>query len=167
MDIIYRYGGEEFVIVFPKTTSEDAKSRLNELIKGFSQIDIYHKEVNFSVTFSAGVYTVKDESVTIDEALKGADSSLYEAKSLGRARVECLQMTPNTYQKGHLNISVIDDDIIIRTLLAQILESITIENLELNIKIFENGPSFLNQNMQKKNVNHFLILDGVMPKWMV
>ena len=41
LDMIYRYGGEEFVIVFPKTTSEDAKRRLNELIKGFSQIDIY------------------------------------------------------------------------------------------------------------------------------
>ena len=29
--------------------------------------------MSFSVTFSAGVFTVKDESVTVDEALKGAD----------------------------------------------------------------------------------------------
>ena len=99
--MIYRYGGEEFVIVFPNTTNEDAKRRLNELIKGFSQIEFTHKEVSFSVTFSAGVFTVKDESVTMDEALKGADSSLYEAKRLGRARVECLQLTPNAYQKEY------------------------------------------------------------------
>ena len=66
-------------------------------------------------------------------------------------------------KKSILNISVIDDDIIIRTLLAQILESITIDNLELNIKVFENGPSFLKSEHAKEDVNHFLILDGVMP----
>ena len=37
LDMIYRFGGEEFVIAFPKTTSEEAKGRLNELIKGFSE----------------------------------------------------------------------------------------------------------------------------------
>lgn len=163
LDIIYRYGGEEFVIVFPNTTSEDAKRHLNELIKGFSQIKFTHNEACFSVTFSAGTYTVKDDFVTITEAFKGADSSLYEAKRLGRARVECLQLTPNAYQKNILNISVVDDDIIIRTLLAQILESITIDNIELNIKVFENGPSFLNSEHAKEDVSHFLILDGIMP----
>ncbi len=73
LDMIYRYGGEEFVIVFPKTTSEEAKGRLNELIKGFSEIVFTHKGISFSVTFSAGVFTVENESVTMDEALKRAD----------------------------------------------------------------------------------------------
>ncbi len=163
LDTIYRFGGEEFVIVFPNTIRKDAKTRLNKLIKGFSQIEYTQKEVSFSVTFSAGIYIVNDESVTIKEALKRADSSLYEAKRLGRSRVECLELTPNAYQKNTLNISVIDDDIIIRTLLAQILESITIDNLEFEIKIFENGPSFLNSEHAKEDVNHFLILDGIMP----
>ena len=47
--------------------------------------------------------------------------------------------------------------------MAQILESLTIDHLELNIKVFENGPSFLNSEHAKEDVNHFLILDGVMP----
>ena len=94
---------------------------------------------------------------------KKQTSSLYEAKRLGRARVECSQLTPNAYKKSILNISVIDDDIIIRTLLSQILESLTIDHLELNIKVFENGPSFLKSEHAKEDVNHFLILDGVMP----
>ena len=66
-------------------------------------------------------------------------------------------------KRALINISIIDDDIIIRTLLAQILESLTINDLELNIKVFENGPSFLHSEHAKEDVNHFLILDGVMP----
>ena len=73
------------------------------------------------------------------------------------------QLSPNSYKKGILNVSVIDDDIIIRTLLSQMLESLTFDHLELNIKVFENGPSFLQSEHAKEDVNHFLILDGVMP----
>ena len=89
--------------------------------------------------------------------------SLYEAKRLGRARCECAQLEPNSYTKSILNVSVIDDDIIIRSLLARMLKSLSIDHLELNIKVFENGPSFLQSDHAKEDVNHFLILDGVMP----
>ncbi|WP_428911877.1 diguanylate cyclase [Niallia sp. Krafla_26] len=163
LDMVYRYGGEEFVIIFPKTTSEEAKKRLSELIQGFSQIEYTHKEETFSVTFSAGVFTVQNDSITWEEAFKEADNSLYEAKRLGRARVECLQKTSQSYQKNIVNISVIDDDFIIRTLLAQILDSLNMKHLQLNIKIFEDGPSFLQSDHAKEEVNHFVILDGVMP----
>ena len=45
--------------------------------------------------------------------------------------------TSQSYKKAMINISVIDDDFIIRALLAQILESLTIKHLQLNIKVFE------------------------------
>jgi len=45
LDMFYRFGGEEFVIVFPKTTSEEAKGRLNELIKGFSKKIFNHNGI--------------------------------------------------------------------------------------------------------------------------
>lgn len=162
-DMICRFGGEEFVIVFPKATCEEAKSRLNELMKGFAKIIFTHRGRSFSITFSAGVFMVHDESVTMEEAFKRADSALYKAKSQGRSRVECYQAENDSYQKNVLNISVIDDDIIIRNVLDQILKSLRPEHVDLNIKVFENGPSFLQSQHAKEDVNHFLILDGVMP----
>lgn len=164
LDIICRYGEEEFVIIFPKTTNIDVRKRLNQVNEGFSKIEFTHNNSWFSVTFSAGVFTVDDASITVEDTLKEADRSLYEAKSLGRARVECLQMSSNIHKKRIINISVIDDDIIIRSLLAQILESITLANCEFNIMTFENGPSFLNSAHADDEVNHFLILDGIMPE---
>lgn len=162
-DMVYRYGGEEFIIVFPKTSKEEAKERLNGLIKDFSKIEYTYEEKSFSVTFSAGICEVDDGSISVEEALKRADNSLYEAKRLGRARVECLQSLPEQLRKTIINISVIDDDVIIRTLLAQLLESLKIKRNELNIKTFEDGPSFFQSEHAKENVNHFIILDGVMP----
>jgi len=158
-----RFGGEEFVIVFPKTTSEEAKERVNELIKSFSEKVFYHNGISFSVTFSAGVFMIENEFVTEDEALKNADLSLYEAKNLGRARCECAQLESNSYKKSIQNVSVIDDDIIIRSLLSRMLKSLSFDHVELNIKVFENGPSFLQSDHAKEDVNHFIILDGVMP----
>ncbi|WP_458413818.1 response regulator [Schinkia sp. CFF1] len=163
-DLLFRYGGEEFIIVFPKTPILVVKNRLNELIKGFSQKIFNYNGMSFSVSFSAGVFMVEDESITIEGAIKEADQLLYEAKYHGRARVECSQSAYHSYKKEILNISVIDDDIIIRTLLSQMLESLKINHVELNIQVFENGPAFLHSQHAHEDVNHFLLLDGMMPE---
>ncbi|MFS0820380.1 diguanylate cyclase [Bacillus sp. 1P02SD] len=162
LDMLYRYGGEEFIIVFPNTTSEDATKKLTQLNNDFSKTIFTSEDQSFSVTFSAGVFMVTDETLAEKEAIKAADSLLYEAKRNGRARVECSQML-NTYKKDVLNVSVVDDNFIIRTLVANALESLSFENIELNIKVFEDGPSFLQSTHAHEDVNHLLILDGVMP----
>ncbi len=162
-DMIYRYGGEEFIIVFPNTTSEDASRKLTQLNNDFSKTIFTCEDQSFTVTFSAGVFMVTDETLEGKEAIKAADSLLYEAKRNGRARVECSQMS-NTYKKEILNVSVVDDNFIIRTLVANALESLTFEHVELNIKVFVDGPSFLHSSHAHEDVNHLLILDGVMPK---
>ena len=162
-DFIFRYGGEEFVIIFPETTNEKAKQRLTELIHNFSKRKFTYKEKSFSVTFSAGLFTVENESVTPEEAFKNADHSLYEAKRLGRARVETSYTSLSHYEKKVVNVSVIDDDVIIRTMLNKIIESIDMGHVELNIAVFENGPSFFKSRRANDGRDHFLIVDGVMP----
>lgn len=160
-DLICRYGGEEFVIIFPDTSNDEAKHKLTELIKDFSAKKFIQNGYTFSVTFSAGVFTVDHENVTPKEALEEADTSLYEAKRSGRGRVESMQEVGNN--KKSLNVSVIDDDIIIRTILTKALHSLQIPHFDLNIAVYEDGPSFLKSNRAKEDVVHFLILDGVMP----
>lgn len=162
LDMLFRYGGEEFIMVFPNTSSEDATKKLVQLNHDFSKTVFTCEDQSFSVTFSAGVSMVTEEMLAGTDAIKAADQLLYEAKSNGRARVECSQIS-TTYQKEILNVSVVDDNFIIRTLVANALETLSFEHIELNIEVFEDGQSFLHSTHAQEDVNHLLILDGVMP----
>ena len=82
IDIIGRYGGEEFVVILPSTDAETAAQIIDRLREHFSQIPQTAGEKVFSVSFSAGVASFPEfESIDIIQA---ADSALYAAKEKGR-----------------------------------------------------------------------------------
>jgi diguanylate cyclase (GGDEF)-like protein len=79
-DVFGRYGGEEFLVIMPDATIEEAKSlaeRIRDEIGGHPIHDI-------AVTVSLGVTHYGSSDNVIDDIIKRADGSLYEAKSAGR-----------------------------------------------------------------------------------
>ena len=92
-DIPSRYGGEEFTILLPNTSLEEATvvaERLRSQIeKKKINIEDYRIEgvSNISVTISVGVSQYKNSFDAPDELYRSADSALYEAKETGRNRV--------------------------------------------------------------------------------
>lgn len=85
-DVVGRYGGEEFVVVFFDASQEQALERLNSIREGFSQIYHAYDEGIFSVTFSAGVAHYPTFT-NMMELMVAADNALYTAKRGGRNRV--------------------------------------------------------------------------------
>ncbi|MBF0094322.1 MAG: diguanylate cyclase [Alphaproteobacteria bacterium] len=87
IDIICRYGGEEFAILLPETRAVDAArvaERLREVIAGEplpSHGGVFH------MTVSIGVSEWRTEEDVIAFALSRADAALYTAKRGGRNRV--------------------------------------------------------------------------------
>lgn len=80
---LYRIGGEEFMILCPKTALEDAKivaQRIRELIENY-------KYDNQNITISLGICEYKAE-YDFDKFYKKVDIALYSAKENGRNRVE-------------------------------------------------------------------------------
>jgi diguanylate cyclase (GGDEF)-like protein len=88
-DSVYRYGGEEFLLVLPEQVPETARVAVERVRAAVEQLGIRHPAAPAGVlTISAGVaaYTPGDPT-TLDELLERADAALYRAKSAGRNRV--------------------------------------------------------------------------------
>ncbi len=83
VDIVSRYGGEEFMIAMPNTIQDDAMraaDRIRGLIGG---TPIYVDGQALSVTLSAGIAEVIPGE-KLRDVFKRADTALYKAKSMGR-----------------------------------------------------------------------------------
>lgn len=89
IDLICRFGGEEFVIVMPDTegpVAEKVAERIRaEIARTPFSVGKQGKPVG--ITISVGVSSVKKQDDNVAELLKRADLALYEAKKSGRNRV--------------------------------------------------------------------------------
>jgi diguanylate cyclase len=85
MDHVARFGGEEFVVLLPATTRDDAQALLARLQRQLSASLFMHEGREVFVTFSAGVTALRADEA-LDAALARADRALYEAKRTGKNR---------------------------------------------------------------------------------
>ena len=88
-DIVCRFGGEEFVILLPKTGINGALT-ISEKIKSEVENTVIHlaNEVEFKFTVSIGVSQVNNkEDTNIETPIYRADKALYQAKKSGRNRI--------------------------------------------------------------------------------
>jgi len=91
VDIAARLGGEEFAILVPNTTAEDAlvlAERLRHEIETTSSDSLAGK---VNVTASIGVASFTEEMTDLDALLRDADTAMYQAKSRGRNRVVLME----------------------------------------------------------------------------
>ena len=86
VDMIGRFGGEEFVAILPNTNKEGAYKFAEKLREIIEKTKFMYKKTRIKVTVSAGVAS-RDEVNSKEEVLKKADERLYLAKQNGRNRV--------------------------------------------------------------------------------
>jgi diguanylate cyclase (GGDEF)-like protein len=85
IDVVCRYGGEEFAILLAQTNQQHAlgvAEKLRRMVETWQ-----FPGVPRPVTISVGAATCPDHGVTRDELVKAADLGLYAAKQAGRNRV--------------------------------------------------------------------------------
>jgi diguanylate cyclase (GGDEF)-like protein len=81
----YRYGGEEFAVLLPGYSAEEAYGLAERLRKDIERTPVSSKALKITASF--GTLSVPEEASTAKQLLKGADEALYKAKRDGRNRV--------------------------------------------------------------------------------
>ena len=83
-DLLARFGGEEFVLLLPETSQEEAVAVARRILARVAE----PAEGLPPITVSVGVATNRPDEAEIDTLLARADRALYKAKDAGRNRVE-------------------------------------------------------------------------------
>lgn len=85
-DFVARFGGEEFVVLFPETGPADARTVVDKLREHVSKLPFHFRGEPVTVTFSAGLAGFVPGD-TEESVFDRADRALYQAKGAGRDRV--------------------------------------------------------------------------------
>jgi diguanylate cyclase (GGDEF)-like protein len=88
IDYAFRYGGDEFVVILPQTSKENALSilrRLKDLLT--SKVFFRAENLNINVTASFGIATFPADGRTHKEILRMADEAMYLVKKSTRDNI--------------------------------------------------------------------------------
>lgn len=164
-DIFCRYGGEEFVLLLPNTTADEAYVEVERLRQLFEQKVFFANNQPFGVTYSAGIAQVNLDNAHPKKVLEQADHALYDAKKTGRNRTVAFANQPMTVkQQMNVKIIVIDDVYIIRNLITSYFERLKVENYTIEVAAYSDGVSFLQDDWYDASSKYIILLDGIMPK---
>lgn len=82
-DVLSRWGGEEFIFLFPETNLKEAKILCERIREKIEKESICYNDIKIYITMSFGV-ALFDRDESIDEIIKNADKALYKSKTQGR-----------------------------------------------------------------------------------
>jgi two-component system, cell cycle response regulator len=87
-DGLYRYGGEEFLVLLPEQSLDEACIAMERVRKYVERLAIPTVAGGGVVTISVGVSELSTEDDSLDDWLRRVDTALYLAKAKGRNRIE-------------------------------------------------------------------------------
>jgi len=86
-DVACRYGGEEFVVIIPGISPNDARGLAERIRKSIEEYPFDYLEKDKRITVSIGLITCLNSTMGGGEMLKESDKNLYEAKRKGKNMV--------------------------------------------------------------------------------
>ncbi len=99
VDVVGRFGGEEFVVLLPDTAHDDGFRVGEQIIQNMREA-VLEQVPALKMTVSIGLVSTKGKGDDLDRLLKLSDIALYAAKKNGRDRVELYQRSDGSVSKA-------------------------------------------------------------------
>ena len=94
IDIIGRYGGEEFIVLLPETNTEQALALAKRICETICDTRMPSTKGSIAVTTSIGVGVLSSQNETLEYLINQADLAMYIAKNKGRNQVSLASKLP-------------------------------------------------------------------------
>ncbi|HHW23771.1 MAG TPA: response regulator [Clostridiaceae bacterium] len=154
-DSIYRYGGDEFIIIFPGTDCNKAYEIIERLRKEFVNKPVSINGKELYVTFSAGIKQITGKEKSVEQLVIDADKAMYQAKKSGRNKVMIYEEEMG-FQNRSKTLLIVDDE---NTILKLLKDKFT--NIGYNVVTAEDGKSAV--SIVGKIRPDVILLDLVLP----
>ena len=87
-DVAIRYGGDEFVLVLPRTTKKEAVHFVTRALESLQRHTfLKQKHHHIKITASWGISTFSEDGETIDQLISAADKAMYTVKKSSKNAV--------------------------------------------------------------------------------
>lgn len=86
-DTVFRFGGEEFVVILTETDIKQSEIPLERFRKTIETLDLTYQNQQINITVSIGACQLDQSIGNREEFLQKADNALYDAKNSGRNKV--------------------------------------------------------------------------------
>jgi len=88
VDVIGRYGGDEFIVLLPETSPKNATIAAERIRKLFEELAMDKAKKDIYSTISVGICGINSKGIeSIKELIRTADRALYFAKTAGRNKI--------------------------------------------------------------------------------
>jgi two-component system cell cycle response regulator len=154
-DSIFRYGGDEFIIILPDTDDKKAYEIIERLRREFDNKPVYIDGEELHVTFSAGIKQITGKERNIEQIINDADKAMYQAKKGGRNKVVVYEEEMDI-QNLKKTLLIVDDE---NTILKLLKDRFT--NIGYNVVTAEDGESAV--SLAENICPDVIILDLVLP----
>ena len=88
-DVAARYGGDEFIILFPESSKEEIREAVTRILRDVAESRFDFRGAMLTTTLSAGIASYPEDGGDMKTVIAQADEALFVSKKEGKNRVTC------------------------------------------------------------------------------